>query len=160
MKRLLFFISTFIFFSNSSFANHITGGEMFYTYLGQSGGSYQYHVTLKLYRDCFSTGAQLDASAPISIFDKATGAMYTTRIVPNSQIIVLTLGSPSACITNPPPACYQVGYHEFDISLPGSLAGYIIAYQRCCRIAGINNLSGSSTVRVTYTAEIPGTQQL
>jgi gliding motility-associated-like protein len=56
--------------------------------------------------------------------------------------------------------CYQVGYYEFDISLPGTSAGYIIAYQRCCRIDGINNLSGSRFVGTTYTADIPGTQSL
>ena len=83
--------------------------------------------------------------------------MVWNNAVPQSKIVVLNLGSPSPCITNPPVVCYQVGYYEFDVSLPSSPAGYTIAYQRCCRIAGINNLQGSSNVGVTYTADIPGT---
>jgi gliding motility-associated-like protein len=161
MKRLLFFISASFLFNLSSFANHITGGEMYYTLTSQSGNSYTYHVVLKLYRDCNSTGAQLDPTASISIFDRGTGASFLNNPnVARSQIITLNLASPSPCITNPPLVCYQVGYYEFDVTLPGSASGYLIAYQRCCRIAGINNLSGSSSVGATYTAEIPGTTLL
>jgi gliding motility-associated-like protein len=72
----------------------------------------------------------------------------------------LNLGSPNPCISNPPQVCYQVGYYEFDVTLPASASGYTIAYQRCCRIAGINNLTGSSNVGTTYTADIPGTSSL
>lgn len=133
---------------------------MFYTITAQNGNSYTYHVVLKLYRDCNSTGAQLDANAPISIFDRVTGVSVWANSVPRNQIVTLNLGSPSPCITNPPAVCYQVGYYEFDVTLTGSPNGYVIAYQRCCRIAGINNLSGSSSVGATYTAEIPGTSQL
>ncbi|HEU0063778.1 MAG TPA: hypothetical protein VFQ58_02060, partial [Flavisolibacter sp.] len=53
----------------SAFANHITGGEMYYTLTSVSGNNYTYHVVLNLYRDCFSNGAPLDPSVSISIFD-------------------------------------------------------------------------------------------
>jgi gliding motility-associated-like protein len=157
MKRLLPAILIFLSFGNSSFANHITGGEMYYTFLGVVGGKYNYAITLKLFRDCNSTGAQLDLNAPIAIFDKQTNAMVWSNSVPRTQIVTLSLGSPDPCINNPPVVCYQVGYYEFTVSLSASAAGYIISYQRCCRIAGINNLSGSSNVGSTYNAEIPGT---
>ncbi len=138
-------------------ANHITGGEVYYTFLGEANGSCTYHVTLKLFRDCNSTGAQLDLAAPISIFDRLTGASIWAQNVNRTNVVVLNLGSPSPCITNPPIVCYQVGYYEFDVTLPKSVNGYTIAYQRCCRIAGINNLFSSSNVGATYTADIPGT---
>jgi gliding motility-associated-like protein len=159
MKRLLTVISSSLFFIAPAFANHITGGEMFYTFLGRSGGNYNYHITLKLYRDCNAPpgSAQLDDAAAIGIFDKTTGTMTWNQDVPLARIVVLNLGSPSPCITNPPLVCYQVGYYEADVLLPGSPDGYIIAFQRCCRIAGINNLQGSNSVGTTYTAEIPGT---
>ena len=67
MKRILFAI-LFIFFGIFSKANHITGGEMYYTFVSQSGGIYLYSVTLKLFRDCNSSGAQLDLNAPIAVF--------------------------------------------------------------------------------------------
>jgi gliding motility-associated-like protein len=34
----------------------------------------------------------------------------------------------------------------------------VVAYQRCCRIAGINNVINSSSAGATSTAQIPGTQ--
>jgi len=159
MKKLL--VILFIAVSAPSFANHITGGEMYYTLTNQNGNIYTYHVTLKLYRDCFSTGAALDATAAIGIFNRSTGAIVWSRNdVPRAQIVQLQISAPNPCITNPPQVCYQVGYYEFDVDLPGIASGYLISYQRCCRIVGINNLIGSSSVGATYTAEIPGTSSV
>lgn len=161
MKRFLLILAFFI-FSKTVLAEHITGGEMYYTFRGiTSTGEYQYRVTLKLYRDCFSQGAQLDASAAIAIFDKSTGSMVgSSRLIDRTRTERLQLGTPGACITNAPVVCYEVGYYEFDISLPASASGYTIAYQRCCRINGISNLSASGSQGATYTADIPGTSSV
>jgi gliding motility-associated-like protein len=159
MKRFpLIVISCFLFVSAR--ANHITGGEIFYTLTSQSGGNYTYAVTLKLYRDHFSTGAALDPAAPIAIFDRLTGAMVWSGTIQRSTIEYLDLVSPGPCILNPPPVYYDVGHYDFSVTLPASSNGYVIAYQRCCRIAGINNLFTSSSVGATYVAEIPGTSPL
>lgn len=131
---------------------------MFYTLENVNGNMYTYKVTLKLYRDCFSTGAQLDNSAPIAVFDNGNNSMVRNFIVDLLKIDQLEIGSPDPCISNPPVVCYQVGFYEFEVTLPASTFGYTITYQRCCRIAGINNLIGSSSVGATYTAQIPGTR--
>jgi PKD repeat protein len=48
-----------------------------------------------------------------------------------------------------------------SVTLPINDKGYTVAYQRCCRIAGIRNLiSPSDAVGATYMAEIPGTEIL
>jgi gliding motility-associated-like protein len=161
MKRFVLILATFV-LSKTLLAEHITGGEMYYTFIGiSSSGEYQYRVTLKLYRDCNSPGAQLDASAAIAIFDKSrSNAMVWNNSIGRTKTDTLLLGSPGPCITNAPVVCYQVGYYEFDISLPASVNGYTIAYQRCCRINGISNLSASGNQGATYTAEIPGTSSL
>ncbi len=145
-----------------SIANHITGGNIFYTFVSQSGNNYTYQVTLNLYRDYYSNGAQLDPTAGIAIFDKGTGTMvWSNNSVPQQKQVDLNLTAPSPCISNPPTVRYQVGYYVFSVTLPGTPNGYIIAYQRCCRIIGINNILGNSaSVGATYTAEIPGTAQL
>jgi gliding motility-associated-like protein len=156
MKRLL--ATTIILLCvNNAFANHITGGQIYYTYKGMTGNNHDYSVTLLLYRDSLSTGAQLDNAAAIGIFDKSTGAMVWTGNVVLAFVENQHLRAPGPCITNPPTVIYQVGHYNFDISLPPSSSGYVVTYQRCCRIAGITNLSGSSNVGATYTADIPGT---
>ena len=156
MKKLAFILL----FSLSGFfalANHITGGTIFYTLVSQSGNDYTYSVTLLLYRDHNSNGAQLDNLAPIAIFNKLTGAMIWSNNVPLTDTTHQNLSAPDPCINNPPSIWYDVGRYNFTVTLPGIADGYVIAYQRCCRIAGINNLLSSSNLGATYTAQIPGT---
>jgi gliding motility-associated-like protein len=141
-----------------SYANHITGGQMFYTLVSESGGNYTYRVTMMLYRDCFSQGAPLDAIAPIAVFNNSTGSMVSIFQVSMARQDKLQITGSDPCILNPPQVCYDVGYYEFTVTVPAASEGYTIAYQRCCRITGINNLVGSSNVGATYTAQIPGTQ--
>jgi gliding motility-associated-like protein len=156
MKRFLLILATFL-LSKTLWAEHITGGQIYYTYTGQSNGMYNYHVTLLLYRDSASQGAQLDVSAAIAVFDRSrNNAMVWNNTVGRTSIRNLHLSAPGPCITNPPSVVYQIGEYEFDISLPASVLGYTIAYQRCCRINGISNLSASGNQGATYTAEIPG----
>ncbi len=159
-KRILLF--SFLFASIiSAFGNHITGGEMFYTYLGKlPNGNHNYSVTLKIYKACGSL-APLDAFAPIGIFaNDGSPVANPTRQIPlvNPQTLTLTNNNP--CITNPPEICYDVGYYEFTVDLPPNVSGYTLAFQRCCRIAGINNVFSSDFFGATYTAEIPGTNAL
>ena len=159
MKRLVLILCSLFLIASVTRANHITGGQIYYTFQGMVNGQYSYHVVLNLFRDCNAppNSAQLDPSASIGIFNRSNFVMVWEDDIPMDRMVVLNLGSPSPCISNPPPVCYQVGYYEFDITLPASASGYIIAYQRCCRIAGINNLISSSNVGATYIAEIPGT---
>ena len=117
---------------------------MYYTFLGKNGNDYNYHVVLNLYRDCFSNGAPLDDAVAISVFDNGNFAtVWLIIIFHDLKIVHLNLTSPSPCIQNPPAVCYDVGYYEFDVTLPASLSGYTVTFQRCCRIAGINNLNNS-----------------
>lgn len=156
-QRILFFVIA-ILISSLVKANHITGGQIFYTHISQSGTNHTYDVTLWLYRDRFSTGAQLDVNAAIAIYENGTGTMVWSSTVGRSDILNLELTSPGPCISNPPQVFYEVGRYNFQVTLPENQFGYTVAYQRCCRITGINNISGSSSsVGVTYTAEIPGT---
>ncbi|HEX5025408.1 MAG TPA: PKD domain-containing protein, partial [Agriterribacter sp.] len=141
-------------------ARHITGGEISYINTGASGSDFTYQITLKLYRDCFSTGAQLDQVSPITIYQKnGSGTTFFQNFEVNmARKDILRLGSPGECIDNPPQVCYEVGVYVFVAVLPASPHGYVISYQRCCRIENMSNIAGSGQVGVTYTAEIPGTQ--
>ena len=115
MKKLLviFFISCAI----PSFARHITGGEIFYEYIGPGGtpGTSSYKITLKLFRDCFSGGAALDPTVNIGIFDKLSGAAVAGSPFPVNldHTQQIQKGGNIACIINPPQVCYQVGFSFF-----------------------------------------------
>jgi len=146
--------------SFSASADHITGGEIFYTLTSVSGNEYHYHVTYKLFMTCRSL-RQFPDPAIISVFNKSSNAriMDKTVILARTEIAQLTDQNP--CITDPPDVCYKIGYYDFDIILPGSAEGYTLATQVIFRIEGINNLLlGYRNVGATYTAEIPGSSTL
>jgi gliding motility-associated-like protein len=143
-------------FSVTAKASHITGGEMYYTFIGINNGQYQYNVTLKLFQRC-NSGRQFQNPCFISVFDKVNNTRVTDISVNISRQENIRITNPDPCITNPPIVCYDVAYYNFTVSLPASAAGYVMASQVNYRIAGINNLSpGYSNVGATYTAEIPG----
>jgi gliding motility-associated-like protein len=159
MKRQFLSLILALSLAISSYANHITGGEMSYSLVSQSGGNYTYAVTLKLFRDATSATA-LDQFVNIAIYSKANNALMWSSTAPGiaqATSMILT-ATPGPCIVNPPIVSYQVGFYNFNVTLPASTFGYVITYARCCRVAGITNvISPSSNYGATYTAEIPGT---
>lgn len=159
MKKIIASL-VFLFASIALYAEHITGGEMYYTFNGISNGLYNYTVTLKLFRNCGNVGAPLDPNAAIAIYNNTNRSMVWNNAIPMQRNEILQLGNPGPCITNAPSVCYEVGYYQFDVSLPATASGYTIAYQRCCRINGINNVTASGSYGATYTAIIPGTSFL
>ncbi|HKO79585.1 MAG TPA: hypothetical protein VJU78_04280, partial [Chitinophagaceae bacterium] len=143
-------------FSLIAKADHITGGEMFYTYTSTNNGEHQYNVTLKLFMRC-NSGRQFPNPAIISVFDKSTLSRIRDISVSLFNQQTLQLTNPDPCITNPPNVCYEVAFYHFSISVPQNQAGYLLASQVNYRINGISNLDGSSQIGATYTCEIPGT---
>ena len=139
-------------------ADHITGGEVFYTLTGFVNGQYQYKVTAKFFRDCF-INRQLNSTTFVSVFEKNSSTNLQVITAGLTRRETLNLNNTNPCITNPPQVCYEVGYYEFDLSLPASSNGYIIATQVNFRINTINNLAfGYGNIGATYTTEIPATR--
>lgn len=156
--RRLFLILLLCAFSFTAKADHITGGEMFYTYTGTSNGQNNYDVTLKLFMRC-NSGRQFPDPAIISVFNRNGYSRLQDISVELFDQQTIQLTNPDPCITNPPRVCYEVAYYHFSISLPSNQSGYILASQVNYRINGISNLDGSQ-VGATYTCEIPGTQPI
>ncbi len=136
-------------------ADHITGGEMYYTYAGIANDEYQYNVVLKLFMRC-NSGRFFSDPTVMSVFDRVTGAHIKDISVPLGNQENLSISSTNPCITDPPTVCYVVGYFYFRVSLPPSQNGYLIASQVNYRVANINNFGTYVQVGATYTAEIPG----
>ena len=156
MKKLsALFLSLLLFLALR--ADHITGGEMYYRFTGMSGGNYTYSVTMKQFMRC-NSGRQFANPAIIGVFSKTSGTRISDITVPLGRQENLQLSNFSRCISNPPAVCYDVGYYEFNVSVPASADGYIIAGQVNYRVANIHNLvNGYNSIGATYTAEIPGT---
>lgn len=148
----------------SLFAEHIKGGELFYEYLGPSNGNSQYRVTLKLYIDCNANSpGQLDTEIRLTVFDKSNNAQIGVFKANTTGDQFLRFDPASnPCILNPPTdVCYRVRSYSTVIELPINSSGYVISYQRCCRIDNIVNLvPRSNSVGATYLCEIPGTNTL
>lgn len=158
-KCILFFGILLCYFP--LYATHIKGGELSYKLISfnSANNTIEYQITLTLFMDCNSIPEVRDPSAVITVFDKKTYNIfrnltaqsfdeYTTRFDPNSN----------RCIGNPPSdVCYLVKEYVTTIEVPVNDEGYILAYQRCCRINNIRNLMApSNDAGATYMAEIPG----
>ena len=163
MKKLFVILTLLLVISLPSVARHIKGGEMTYKYFGAGStpGTSRYLVELKLYLDCNATGGQLDDAVPITIFSRTTnrqfGPVISAGLDSDNNIRFDPASNP--CISNAPvDVCYRIRTYNVTITLPDDPDGYVIAYQRCCRIENIVNLAGASgNVGATYYAEIPGT---
>ncbi len=162
MKKL-FFIVIIVLYSSPALARHIAGGELFYEYLGTSdnGGGNMYKVTLRLFRDCASSG-------PLLQNEKVTVGVYEN----NNLVIALPLamiGSVSTitlntslfpCLVGNVRVCYEMAIYSNTVTLPVNIDGYTLSRTGCCRIDNISGLSQLTNVGSNYVTKIPGTATL
>ncbi len=144
-----------------SYGNHLKGGWIYYEYLGPGSlpNTIKYQITVKQYLDCNSMGQQIDQTVYLGIFNSATNQLTRQIAIPlagtdNPRIDPRYI---NPCISSPPEVCYRIDRYVTTVELPSSTAGYTLAVQRCCRIAGIANVIGSNNIGVSYTTSIPGT---
>ncbi len=155
MKRVITTTLLLLLFSTAN-AGHITGGEMYYTYMGFSNGRHQYNVTMKYYKRCGST-ADFPNPTVVAVFNKTDNSRFQDISAPMTQLLNISLPMNNPCISNPPQVCFFVAYYTFTVSVPASPDGYVLASQINYRIAGINNFTpGYTGVGATFTGEIPG----
>lgn len=142
--------------AKAAVADHITGGEIYYTLTGSSSGQYTYNITLKLFMIC-NTAREFNNPTYISFFDRGTNARIkdVSVILSSTQVISEQAGGP--CMTNPPLICYRAGYYNFSVTLPASQNGYVLSSSVVYRVDDMRNLvAGYNQIGATYTAEIPG----
>jgi len=131
-------------------AEHIIGGEM--TYVCNGDGTYTF--TMKIYRDCNSTGAPFDNPGNFAVFDDSNFLVDQVQAAVISQIeIDPTFSSP--CLDFPPDVCVEEGTYQFTIPLNTDISGYQVVYQRCCRNQTVQNLNNPGAQGLTIVAEVP-----
>ena len=150
-----FLLIIFLFTSFNGFSSHIVGGEMYYDCLGGN----QYRITLKLYRDCLSDGAQFDDPLPITIFDgNNINIGGFTIAYPGSVNLDVNFNN-NPCVTAPSDICIEEAIYTKIVTLPASTTGYTLAYQRCCRGPDVTNLTTPEGQGLTLSINIPADAQ-
>lgn len=161
MKKILF---TFLLSITllSAFSAHIKGGFLTYEYLGPgiTNPTYlRYKITLTAYMSCFPSSGQLTNPINLTIFQGNSTAVFANPSVTLTRRYELEKMADEPCITADQRGCYYtIAIYELDnYEMPVSAAGYTISYQRCCRIAGMENIQNSGSVGNTWSIKIPGT---
>ncbi|HNR15897.1 MAG TPA: PKD domain-containing protein [Chitinophagaceae bacterium] len=160
MKRFLLAIVTFFVLSAPLYAAHIKGGYFSYEYLGPgSGTNLRYRITLTVYMICNPSTGQVSNPINFSIFNAGNNQFIQNVSVSLTNQFNLNKSADEPCISGDQQGCYYtiVVYDLPVVELPSTPDGYIVAYQRCCRIMGINNVTGSGSVGNTFSINIPGT---
>lgn len=164
MRKALF-ILILLFTSTIAFADHLKGGFFTYRYLGPGStpGSVRYSITLTLYMDCNARdggqGSQVDPAVNFTFFDGAPPFnQVDIRNVPvdsDKGNLIRTTDDP--CISGNQSGCYYkvIKYTLSNIELAANPNDYIVSYQRCCRISGVDNIFNSNTVGNTYSIKLP-----
>ena len=160
MRRIICFILFVCAFSSLK-ASHISGGEIYYTYLGKSAADptkLSYKITLLLYKDTTVTGAtvaNLSAAYNISIYKGSDNSLLFNTVVNMVNYEYMKLTTYNPCLSNKPRVEFSVATYETIVNLDPLPEGYYVSHSQCCRVATVLNMN-SNLVGATYWVKIPG----
>lgn len=149
----LLFCLVFLLASGEVMATHVVGGEVTYTYLGNS----VYRFRIDIYRDCINGDVQAisqDNPAYISVFSGNGTRLFSDSINSSSRILIPDNFS-NDCINNKPATCLDRITFFKNYTLPENPAGYYLVYQRCCRNGTILNIVNPGSTGATYYCQVP-----
>ncbi|MEP7324186.1 MAG: PKD domain-containing protein [Saprospiraceae bacterium] len=160
---LIFSLSLWISSTEIGHAEHLVGGVLSYTCLGNGtiANTKNYRFKLNLKRDC-KQGNTFDANVDIGIYQfNGTQYFFNRKInVPISTERTVPLNQQS-CITLLYGVCVDEAIYQFDIlNLPVINENYLIAFQRCCRNMTISNILDPGRTGSTIMLEITPEAQL
>ena len=162
LKKLTIIIISFLALFSAQ-AAHIIGGDITYVCLGND----EYEFTMKIYRDCASTGALFDSApgafteASVTVYRDGTAVPYIPTVFLLAPVITnIPPDVSNPCLIIPDDVCVEEGIYVFTLTLPADPNSYHIVYQRCCRNNSINNIILPGDTGATYTIELtPEAQQ-
>lgn len=162
ISKLVFLVAGLWFLSGSTErlgATHIVGGEVTYRHI--TGNTYQ--VKLILRRDCFlgSPEAEFDNPASIGVFTAGGDLAKWLPGLVDGQLLIPFMASDtlnefirSDCGFEGTQVCVHETTYQGFVNLPNRAGGYILAYQRCCRNASLNNIIEPLETGTTYWVAI------
>ncbi len=138
----------------SATASHMNGGELTYTYLGNS----QYRIALRLYSDCLHGDPQAitqDDPANINIF-YGKGTLFSKDRIPGVQTgQVPYLSATGSCFRDNAAACLSFKDYAWQVTLPPNTSGYKIVYERCCLVDDVKNVPNPDAYGFRFEADVP-----
>jgi len=141
-----------------AYAKHIVGGEIFYECLGPGNmtDTRNYRLTMKIYRDCASDGANFDNPARIGVYSHINGVYAFIRALSVNHGQVTDIQAvENPCLILPPDVCVEETSYLINMNNTAIIDGsYIVSWQRCCRNNSINNIVQPNNTGATYTIEI------
>ncbi len=126
-------------------ANHMMGGDMYYTYLGLKPGDPTrslYRLSAVIYRNCNGGGAALEGSYPFGVYNALNNTLIQT--VNLGQVSFVQLGQYAPGCSYPSSVCIQEGMYEGIIEIPNNLTGnpgFHISMYSWRRNTNINNIA-------------------
>lgn len=172
MRLYKFFaiVAVLFFLSEKAAASHISGGEIFYEYIGPglAPNTAQYRISVRLFRECSSNGQDLNSEVVnIGIFSTATRLLYTTAVLDkvwsNDPPVIRNTPGAIPCLVGDGSLCYQVGVFTGLVELPQTPDGFTLSWVRCCRqeVTNVfNHPYPDSAQGSTFITHIPGTDIL
>lgn len=156
-SRIVMIVLLLIAAGKEGFASHIVGGEVAYTFMGNTPTGKIYKISLNIYEDCLHGSQQAineDNPAYFAVYDDNKGLLAfdsvtfisSVNVPPNYDI---------ACITNAPEFCMLKKTFDITFTLPRDHRRFTVVYQRCCRNGDIGNIINPANTGATYYCEIP-----
>ncbi len=143
-------------------ATHIVGGQLNYRNLGNG----YFEIILIVRRDCAHGTEKFDAQAKLGVFynvanfprvvTPGSGVLDGVALLDLVEVNTIMPNLDSICPLHFERVCVQQAEYRKKIFLRYDIRGYLLAYQRCCRNANLDNiidpLETGSTFETTITA--------
>src|SRR5678810_244566 len=128
LVRLLLVMLVFIVSVQYTYADHLKGGWIKYTYLGESSGNVSYKISFYQYSDC-SEPEKVDNAIYLAIYDAGSLKEYTVDFVSMTNLVREQKSDFGPCFQNPPSICYLVAEYTTTLVIPKNTEGYILTVQ-------------------------------
>ena len=141
-------IGLFMFLHSGLYGAHLIGGDATYEFVRFNADTTEvtFTISYNLYRDRIGQGANLARFEDFGVYRQLPdGSWEFVQAFSALRGPLETIpGIDEPCREEPPPSVVSVetARYEETITLPIIDANYLIAYQRCCRNDGINNIFG------------------
>lgn len=138
-------------------ANHLTGGEMNYSYVQTlPDGRQVYEIVTTIYRDALSGGADFDNPLYMTVYNMDNLRFPKNKRITffRSNMTYVPLNDLGPCAQNVPRVSIQKGIYTALDTVEINNGGYTYAHQRCCRSDVISNLFIPGDQGSTYSVHL------